>query len=471
MFKAKPEAKRSPGPERKSPGQDSSASAGMLMDRRPGIVRQLEHRRAPPSVQPVSGANTEGILQRALIETPHGVFHDELYNVIDQPDVAGAEILVSFRPLKKSFTAFGYVGNATIGLVQSVKSYNNGENEFLTEDQKKRTTDAGHRIDRVTGANNPIYGTPTLDPPLDLATTPKSDAPLGTVPHPEPGPDNNTNYVLGSVSPDKVEKAKLHDTPKLTKPVANAGQEFEVTALVTRGLQKDSYLGSVAWGWKADAAGSISLIDFTKISDGDPSQNFIDAAKKWNDSASVKLAPQEVENTPDQYVKTTDDVPIELGNAEIQLGKGVLLQDEDEIVGRRAMFTIHSPRFQFSSTHFIATVEPSALKKPVDGESTTTTTPCKISVTKGSGTIELHLERGATLTVRRVFPQVGSLAASALVNLTSGTISRLSNHLVVWMGISAVYGKGKLPVPQQAVAAPDQGAGADNDGSFDLDDI
>ncbi|HJV93525.1 MAG TPA: hypothetical protein VJ572_08600, partial [Azonexus sp.] len=50
------------------------------------------------------------------------------------------------------------------------------------------------------------------------------------------------------------------------------------------------YLGSVAWGWKSDPAGVVTMDPpaLTLVSPGLPSAAFVDAAKKWNAGKTVK---------------------------------------------------------------------------------------------------------------------------------------------------------------------------------------
>src|SRR4051794_31386892 len=83
----------------------------------------------------------------------------------------------------------------------------------------------------------------------------------------------------------------------------NSGPVFETTALALDGAQKDSYYGSVQWGWQRDAKAAFSLIDFKVVSAGAPSAAFMATAAKWNVSktsgggATIKLPTAEVYTT------------------------------------------------------------------------------------------------------------------------------------------------------------------------------
>ncbi|MGB8191535.1 MAG: hypothetical protein WCF67_06425, partial [Chitinophagaceae bacterium] len=66
----------------------------------------------------------------------------------------------------------------------------------------------------------------------------------------------------------------------------NSAQVFETAAIATKGTQAGTYYGSVQWGWKTDAAGTHSKIDFKVISEGAPSSTFFKAAQIWNAAKS-----------------------------------------------------------------------------------------------------------------------------------------------------------------------------------------
>jgi len=77
------------------------------------------------------------------------------------------------------------------------------------------------------------------------------------------------------------ESAELYDSPNLN--AANDSEQiFESTALAIDGNQKDTYYGSVTWGWKRDTAGKFSMIPFKAVSQGTPTANFLTAASVWN---------------------------------------------------------------------------------------------------------------------------------------------------------------------------------------------
>ena len=76
------------------------------------------------------------------------------------------------------------------------------------------------------------------------------------------------------------EAAELDDAPHQVP--RRIRTDFRSAALAIEGTQKDTYYGSVSWGWKLDAAGKFSMIPFKAISQGTPSVNFLTAASVWN---------------------------------------------------------------------------------------------------------------------------------------------------------------------------------------------
>jgi hypothetical protein len=72
----------------------------------------------------------------------------------------------------------------------------------------------------------------------------------------------------------------MWDQPK-SKKAAGYAKTFETTVLAVEGAQKDKYYGSVKWGYKIDSSG-IKTADIELASKGDPTSNFIEAAKLWN---------------------------------------------------------------------------------------------------------------------------------------------------------------------------------------------
>jgi hypothetical protein len=400
-----------------------------------GISLQSPEMFRSPIQQQAGGA----VIQRAILETPHGFFHDELYNLKDTADSAGVDMLLSFRP-KKSVNA------PKIGLVQSVRSYKSNNPIFWQPGQEARTVPdgeegAGYRIDRISTANNPVYGSDDLDEDLDLKETPKSNAPDDEVAHPEPGESNNATYTLGARTANKVEKAKLYDTPHLDKPALSAGQEFETTALGLDGWNKDDYFGSVRWGWQSNAMGVVSKIDFTKVSDGDPSDNFTEAAKKWNENTESNLKEIESEDDANKYFKTQSDVEVDFLGVKLMIKKGVLLESCGDL-----LYEIKSPSFKITTRGLVISVHPDILKnKSIDTE-TETKNSAEIKVKDDGNEMTMRLGNKAQVLVRTVDESLEEYKYSIVV-LKSGQLTNVNGDtLLIFLNARDALGSGALPI-------------------------
>jgi hypothetical protein len=108
-----------------------------------------------------------------------------------------------------------------------------------------------------------------------------------------------------------VQNAKLGDGP--SRRITFAGEEFngkfETTALVLDGPLKDTYLGSVEWGYKVDGAGTASAdpAALTVVRVGAPTAQFMAAAKKWNSAKFTDPSDAKVYDTVDLPLTSNDD--------------------------------------------------------------------------------------------------------------------------------------------------------------------
>jgi hypothetical protein len=201
------------------------------------------------------------LVQLAPKKSDYGTFEDKKYEFIEGDKKVDFEL---------EFTPKDDKADATkVGLVQDVKNVQGGNIRAIDPNAATKMTPEGYRIDRISNAPNPLYGTlpePTSDADKDKLAAYKTNNSLAQ--HAEKGDSGWT-------------KAILKDKPTVDGG-NNSSKEFETTALAIEGKQKDTYYGSVKWGWKKDASGKLSLVDFDIVSMGKPSQNFIAAAKKWN---------------------------------------------------------------------------------------------------------------------------------------------------------------------------------------------
>jgi len=171
-----------------------------------------------------------------------------------------------------------------IGLSQSLQRLSNGTAFTINPTTANRMVGsgpgAGHYLDRVATATNPIYGAANLTGSQTLADTAATNAPRGVTPS-----TSNASYELGhrfmASGTPRVKNAWLDDTPERA-PSPNSSAEFETTALAIEGAQAGTYYGSVKWGYQRNSAGVLSLIPFALVSQAVPSQNFLAPAEAWN---------------------------------------------------------------------------------------------------------------------------------------------------------------------------------------------
>jgi len=134
-----------------------------------------------------------------------------------------------------------------------------------------------HRPGRDDANRSPGYGVGWTGPAT--SNTLGADAPtLGRTQRGAHVRDPGTGALLPAVP------AKMEDGPGRTVLVKDQTFEmnFEVTALVTAGPLKDTYLGSIEWGWESDTSGTVTLKPFRLLQAGVPTDSFMGAANTWN---------------------------------------------------------------------------------------------------------------------------------------------------------------------------------------------
>jgi hypothetical protein len=224
---------------------------------------------ASPAVQMAPQATHFGrMIDQRYVETTHG-----------------ADITIAFEPNDE-------VNATKIGMLQSVKTVASNKTILTDPTEERRSVPSGpgqgYVVDRVSSRNDPIYGTNSLAPGQGLAD---SDA---------AGSTHEIGYHYTEGATPKTKNAWMHDKPQYGD-FKNSGMTFETTALALEGAQQGTYYGSVKWGWERDNAGTLKKIDFTAVSQGTPTQNFLVPAKKWNSGATrgtlvTAKAPTQVYN-------------------------------------------------------------------------------------------------------------------------------------------------------------------------------
>lgn len=237
------------------------------------------------NMSPVKENTKHSLIIQRLVKTMGGDWDTTVYNPTNAGGQKGAEINLVFTP-------GDFVDATKIGLTQSVKTYKNSAEYAINANptnqgrmipQVEFTLDhlgeptSGMKIDRLSSANNPIYGGQNLNAGQTLANTNMNSGNILT-PHHQLGFRHDNGLHL--------QNASLHDSPKLNAADNNSGQVFETSALAIEGTQMDTFYGSVKWGWRTDNVGNHTTIPLQVISHGAPTPAFKRAAEIWKDTDS-----------------------------------------------------------------------------------------------------------------------------------------------------------------------------------------
>jgi hypothetical protein len=189
----------------------------------------------------------------------------------------GADIKLRFKPNK-------YVDAEMIGMTQTVRMSEKGVAFAIGSGKAKKTLESrmvpsgdageGTMIDRLASKNIPLYGT---NPPAK-GTALSGGTATSTTQH-----GHRYTDKAGKVH---TKDAILEDRPQLFDTRKESAQIFETTALAVKGVQENTYYGSVQWGWEKDAAGKVKKLPLTLKSNDVPTSIFGAAAEMWNKAKS-----------------------------------------------------------------------------------------------------------------------------------------------------------------------------------------
>ena len=241
------------------------------------------------------------IIQRA-VTTNGGEFETEKYEPYPDRDFrTGADIELLFTPNRRQ-------DDKKIGLVQSVRS------EYYKDDGNKKTNKEQYgdfdpfKVERMTEEGVHIDQSSFMDTKgriVDENEAQEEDFFANATVFPQTNPVYNSTNAPGKIAKtleENVDETEiqgrihngLNDDPAILKDspgrfLSNSErviQEFETTAL---DLTNQVYLGSVRWGYEAEAddegekTSKVMPTNITLISNGDPSASFREAAELWND--------------------------------------------------------------------------------------------------------------------------------------------------------------------------------------------
>ncbi len=303
--------------------------------------------------QQTTPGSSQAAVQMSKQPTPFGEFEDVYYNTVtnSKDEEIGCEMYLRFTP--------GDTVDATkIGLTQIVKPMKEGTFDAVDETKKKQavTTGAGKDfyLDQLAAKQNPIYGAKPgaaadkdklegwdVGPKVTEMTAKEKED------YQKSSGQKGVKYTAASMGQWGYRKksgadwikqpAELDDVP--TRPGSigkkNSGQLFETTALAVEGAQKNTYYGSVQWGWERDDAGTFKLVDFKIVSQGTPSAAFMAAAEKWNTSKTsggeetIDLPTFEIfkPNKEMEVLSGTDKIKLVVTNRVHVISKGAKATD------------------------------------------------------------------------------------------------------------------------------------------------
>lgn len=299
----------------------------------------------PSLVRETIGHSPGGVAQRAMHRAHFGEFEDNAYAEVTNAagDAIGVEMDLKFHPNEN-------VQADLIGLTQSATGTFGGTlytQGALGQRQATSGPGAGRFIDRVPGRPNPIYATAATPdaggnaaeladytPPAVQALTPAQQTQVAstlgvTGMHYNAGAQHGwRKFVNGAW---ETRPAELYDAPHTQNTAPNSEQVFETTALALAGSQKDTYYGSVEWGWRRDSAGILRALPFRVVSQGVPTAGFLTAANIWNASrVNFGYVANVATDLKDNAVATTL-APIAAGDQMTATGRGTRSAGNDYV--------------------------------------------------------------------------------------------------------------------------------------------
>jgi hypothetical protein len=245
-----------------------------------------------------------GVIQRA-VDTHGGAWDIDKYERVSSGNFRGA------LADRLRFTPNTNVDATKIGFIQTLKNRRNGaravvNNEPVLEGRAipAGSPQEGTYIDRVSDRNNPVYGGEDLTASQTIADS---------------APQGNTDFghrYRDSSNAWKAKDATLYDRPRLSNAARDSEQRFETSAIALEGAQKNTYYGSVQWGWKTDGSGDHQLLPLQVVSQGTPTATFMQAADLWNAQGAVGGTP---------YARMpTEDVQVVTATAGVTLNAGLV---------------------------------------------------------------------------------------------------------------------------------------------------
>jgi hypothetical protein len=229
------------------------------------------------------------------VRTFGGIWVAREYNAkegVKDKTARGAHMVLEFTP--------AYPADATeIVLVQTVRATKNAVPFYLNKTIEKRSYQ-GTSIDHVHDSRSFAYASVPHDF-SQIEYTQTEDQGLKA--------HGGHGYRFQHLKTWRVAPAWLEDNPTMrgvtSESNVHSGQEFETTALATKGNDAGTYYGSVRWGWVAkDGCNPPKLIPLQVASYGSASVLFNKSVDVWNvTETSDEQSPFKLPSVPRLEVK------------------------------------------------------------------------------------------------------------------------------------------------------------------------
>lgn len=326
-------------------------------DRMGALALQSGHHDQPAGNDrtPAAGTFHHPVMQRKKVTTDFGEFETTKFAEFDG---RGVDIELKFHPNEAKVDA------TKIAFSQSLRKTNSSGDAYAIDPNQATKMvasgkpGAGYAIDQLSHLNTPIYTeNVNLGATKELKDTVQTaDKRAGEMGHCFKEKPTDTAK--------KKHSAVLLDTPQSAKSVGRS-KMFESTALAIDGTDKGTYYGSVTWGYKIEgtaAAPTIKTFDIDRASKGNPTSNFIEAAKLWN--AGKTRGTIVVTADPEATVTKGD------GSTD-KLAKGTKLKQlETLVLGANQLIKAEVLKADGTGSGKIVTIKNSDVKDSGDGSGT-----------------------------------------------------------------------------------------------------
>lgn len=277
------------------------------------------------------------VVQR-VVNTHGGEWKTPVYHEVDtnndptavNDDMTGVKVELEFHPGAN-------VDARQIGLLQSVNSIQEGSPISLSETVESRSIPEGEdghglHIDQASSNRNPLYA---------VEAPPATDTEL-TDTGADAGWGQHAWRYKDAAGAEQIQKGILKDTPNLRTHNKNSKQIFESTALAIEGNQKDTYYGSVEWGWETDDEGNFSKLPLTVKSQGVPTDRFMRAGELWNENPTS--SGDSTLNLPLHSIYVVQAAVTlrgsDGGSTELPVGTRVILKNWNQMMGNNVLVEV-----------------------------------------------------------------------------------------------------------------------------------